>query len=293
MTDIAEKKMNELPGAEKYHKASAAMKKLTEIEKVFDKDKKEWKRELNKDELTFLYEIDSSIEGFGYQRDSRIEEIRNQRSTKDDMLVIFECSQDQIAENADEVNEKTQAYLGIWNMDIFQKIRQYPNIKHLYESFPDKKIFMQTLETDPSVSSPALAEAALKGKNIYLSDWGKDILYKTKFSKESQIYELVRFTVEQLGFSSGATTDQIYQKAQGFGLELCPAEVGPHFRLQYLGKEWMLIAMKQIADRHGDPIVFSLYWYGGRLELDGSYALPGGRWDPDLGFVFRFRKKES
>jgi len=103
----------------------------------------------------------------------------------------------------------------------------------------------------------------------------------------------VRFTVEQLGFSNGATTDEIYKKAEELGLELCPAEVGPHLRLQYSGKEWMLIAMKQIAGRGGRPDVFDLCSAGVRLSLSGGGAGPAGRWRSGLEFVFRFRKSET
>lgn len=288
MAEITKKKMSELPGAEKYHKASNDMKLLTEIEK-----KTKLGQKLNKDELIFLYEINSTIEGFGYQRDPRIEEMCKGRSVKNDMLVVFECSQGQIAENTDEINENTKAYLGSWNMEVSQKIRNYPNIKHLYESFPEKKIFMQTLETDPGINSPASAEEAMERKNIYRSDWGKDILYKTEFSKEAQKYELVRFTVGQLGFPNGATTQKIYDKAEKLGLELCPAEVGPHLRLQYPGKEWMLIAMKQITDRGGSPGVFRLFTGGGQLGLSGDGADPDDRWRADSEFVFRFRKLDA
>lgn len=284
VNDIVKSKLAEFPDGKAYEKKSEDMKKLTEIEK-----KTRVGQKLTKDELIFLYEIDSSIEGFGYQRDPRIKEIRDQRNAKDDMLIVFECSSEQVAENINEVSENTQAYLGEWNMEIFQKIRNYPNIKHLYESFPDKKIFMQTLETDSKINSSESAEKALQAKNIYLSDWGKDIIYKTEFSKDSQKYELVRFTVGQLGFPNGATTDEIYKKAEDLGLELCPAEVGPHLRLQYPGKEWMLIAMKQIADRYGDPNVFRLSADGGRLELSGYDARPSFRWNSDREFVFRFR----
>lgn len=288
MVEIAEKKMNELPGAEKYRKASADMKKLTEIE-----EKAKSKQQLNKEELIFLYEIDSEIEGFGYQKDPRIEEIRQTRNSKEDALIIFECRSEEIAYGVRDLNEKTKTYIGKWNIEIFQKIRNYPNIIYLYESFPDKKIFMQTLKTDPDVNSPALAEEALKGKNMYLSDWGKDILYKTEFSKEIQKYELVCFTVRQLGFPDEPTTDEIYKKAEDLGLELCPAEVGPHLCLQYSGKEWMLIAMKQITDRHGDPYVFYLCAYDEHLLLDGHNVKPDYRWRGSSLCVFRLRKLEA
>ncbi len=286
--DIVKEKLKEFPDGQAYEKKSADMKLLTEIEK-----KTQSGQELSKNELFFLYEIDSPIEGFGYQRDPRIKEIRESRKIEKDVPIVFECDPSEIAYGMKEIAEKTKAYIGEWNMEIFQKIRNYPNIKYLFESFPDKKIFMQNLETDPDINSPKSAEEAMERKNIYRSDWGKDILYKTEFSQEKQNYDLVRFTVSQLGFPSGATTQEIYDKAEKLGLELCPAEVGPHLRLQYPGKEWMLIAMKQISGRYDCPDVFNLRTDGVQLGLHGSPAEPENGWDADFELVFRFRKKEA
>jgi hypothetical protein len=118
-------------------------------------------------------------------------------------------------------------------------------------------------------------------------------LEKTEFSKTKEKYDLVRFTVEQLGFSRGATTTEIFNKAKEKLLELCPAEVGPHLRLQYNGREWMLIAMEQITDRCGDPNVFDLGEDGDQLSLDGYNAKPDDEWSSGNEFVFRFRKLET
>lgn len=285
MTEVASQKCQEFQNGKEYEEKSEDMKKLSEIEQ-----KTMQKEQLTKEDLIFLYEIDKSIKYFGMTKDPRIEQLRKSRDLSQDVSTIFECQPSQIAKSTNEITENTKAYIGKWDIEIFQTIRNYPNIKHFYESFPDKKIFMQTLETDPIMDSPEKAEKALKDKNIYITDWGKEILQKTEFSKESKEYELVRFTVGQLGFQNGATTDQVYQKAQELNLELCPAEVGPQLRLQYPGKEWMLIAMKQVADRLGVPDVFSLRGGDGRLWLDGYGAGPDERWCDDDRFVFRSRK---
>lgn len=287
MSGVLEKKLQEFPDKDIYLKKEHNMAFLTAIDRKMQK-----KEALNKGELFFLYEIDEKIQGFGYETDPRIKELLEQRDVKKDMLVIFECSNDQIAYDIKEIDENTKAYIGKWGVDVFQKIRNYPNIKYLFESFPDNKIFKQTLETDPRINSPKIAEELLIKQNIYLSEWGKDILYKTNFSKEKQKYNLVRFTVKQLGLSHGATTDEIYKRAQELELELCRAEVGSHLRLQYSGNEWMFIAMEQISDRNGAPGVFYLDSYGGRLGLDGSSAQPGDKWLDDGKFVFCFRKNE-
>lgn len=285
---VVGEKLKDLPGGENWQAGMEDMKKLAEIH-----FKHAQKQPLDKNELVFLYELDHPIQSMGYGQDPRINEIRKTRNPKEDAPIVFECAPGEIAWSAEEANENTKAYIGEWNAEIFQKIRNYPNIEHLFESFPDKKIFMQTLKTDPGVNSPEKAEKAEIDKNIYISDWGKDIQSKTKFSRESQTYELVRFTVEQLGFPGGATTDEIYKKAEELGLELCPAEVGPHLRLQYPGKEWMLIAMKQISGRDGAPDVFVLGWGGERLRLSARSAEPSERWYPVSELVFRFRKLKT
>lgn len=109
-------------------------------------------------------------------------------------------------------------------------------------------------------------------------------------SQNTENLKLVRLTVEDLGFPNGATTDEIYQRAEDFGLELCPAEVGPHLGLSYEGKNWMVIAMKQITDRDGDSRVFCLYWGGGKFSLSTNYAEPSDRWDESYDFIFCTRK---
>nr|WP_312886287.1 hypothetical protein [Bacillus sp. NTK034] len=40
--------------------------------------------------------------------------------------------------------------------------------------------------------------------------------------------------VGDLGFPDGATTAQIFKKAEDLGLGLCPLELGPYLRVEYL-----------------------------------------------------------
>lgn len=285
LQEILDKKLQDFgEEAERFQKKSEDMKHLTSLVQ-----KQENGEQFTKEDLTFLYEIDSDIEGFGYEKDPRIEELRSQRNKEEDMLIIFECVKEQIAHDSSEINEGTKAYVGEWNPTVFQFVKQYPNTQYLYESFPEKKIFIFNLETDPSINSPEKAEEKLKEKNIYITDWAKDILHKTEFSEKGEIYELVQFTVEQLGFPNGATTDEIYTKAKEIGLSLCPAEVVPHLRLVYKGKDWKRIAMNQIPDHDGDPHVFDLRAAGAGLELGGSRARSGDGLFPDTRFVFLSR----
>ena len=303
---VLEKKLQDFGSeGELYKKRVADMERLTTI---WQKAKDE--KEITKEELIFLYEIEENIQGFGYEKDPRIKEIRETRNPEKDMPVVFDCQPEEIAYSPEKLNPNTKAYVGKWNVEIWQEIRKYPGIKHLFESFPDKKIFMQKLTTDANINSPESAKEALKDKNIYVSDWAKDILSETKFSPEKREYELVRFTVADLGFPRGATTAEIIGtkndkddngqpapftrgRMTELGLYLCPAEVGPQLRLHSSNQYWMLIAMKPIFDSDGFPRVFRLSYFDDLLELGARYGGPGGRWSSGSHWVFSARKFDT
>lgn len=288
MAPILEEKLKEFgPEADKFKKKSEDMKKVTELVK-----KQESKEPFSKADLTFLYELSAPIEGFGYGRDQRIRELRSKRNPKEDVPIVFDCIPEEIAWKQEDVNEKTAVYIGQWSSGTYERIKVCANIRHLYEQFPEKKIFMMTLETDPHINSPEKAEKALRLKNIRISDYGKDILYKTNFSKEKQTYSLVQFTAAELGFSQRTTINEIYKRAEELGLELCSAEVGPLLRLQYEGRDSKLIAMNQLTDFVHTPRVFYLGENGGLLELS-AHETAYRQFDSSTPFVFRLRKKLS
>ncbi|MEK7097810.1 MAG: hypothetical protein AAB906_03110, partial [Patescibacteria group bacterium] len=245
---VVQEKLQEFPDGPKYEKRAGDMKLLTEIEQ-----KTKQNQLLTKNELLFLYEVNSKIEGFGYQRDPRIKELRADRNSNEDMLVIFECTADQIAHNPNEINEDTRAYVGDLVPGIFNLVQKY-DIENVYTSFPEGRIKRESLEIGGK--SAKELEKELKEKNIQISDYAKDILKSKDFTalKNPEEIKMVRLTVRDLGFKRGATTEEIYKRAKELGLELCPAEVGPNYRLKYQDQplnEWIYIGMKQIADRDG------------------------------------------
>ena len=289
MAAIAEEKMKELPGAERYRKASADMKALTAIEK-----KTGHGEELTKEDLVFLYELEVPIEGFGYQRDPRIAELLNERNPKEDMPIVFECEKDQIARNASEIKEGTKAYVGPLMQGIFYKIQEH-DIEHVYTSFPEGRIRKETVEIGGKDAKELIKE--MREKKINISDYAMDMLNSKDFTvlKESETEILIRLKVGNLGFPKNKypTTDEIYKRIEELGLELCPPETGPHYRLQYTNQpigEWFRIGMKQIADRGGNPDVFYLVRGEGGLWLDDCWTRPTDEWGPENEFVFRLRK---
>lgn len=99
MEEVLEEKLNEFPDKDKYKKKVNDMKLLTEIYNSYKT------RELTTEELRFLYEIDNVIEGFGYQEDPRKEEILKNRNFKTDLSRVFNCSEDEISNNRNDVLE--------------------------------------------------------------------------------------------------------------------------------------------------------------------------------------------
>lgn len=292
MAVIAEEKMKDLPGAERYRKASADMKALTSIEKKTARGEV-----LTKNELALLYELDAPIEGFGYQRDPRIAELRTQRNPEEDMPIVFECDKSQIAHNASDIKEGTKAYVGPLVPGIFDKIQEY-GIEHVYTSFPEGKIRKEQIEIGGKDVKTLIKE--MKEKKINISDYAMDMLKSKDFTvlKESESEILIRLKVGDLGFPKGKypTTDEIYKRIEELGLELCTPETGPQYRLQYQNQpmgEWFRIGMKQITDRGGSPDVFDLERGGDGLWLDDSWANPADGWNPGDEFVFRLRKLKN
>jgi hypothetical protein len=125
-----------------------------------------------------------------------------------------------------------------------------------------------------------------------------DKMYETeefqKLAQKPENIQTVCLRVRDLGFTENPTTDQIYSRAQEFGLELCPAEAGPYQRLKDTDQpldDWYRITMKPITGRNGRPRVFYLVHYGDGLWLDDRWTDPGRHWD--LGSVLLFRLSPS
>mgnify|MGYP000985917348 CR=1 FL=1 len=284
VADIVKEKMHEFPDGKQYEKKSEDMKKLTYIE-----NKSKLGTQLDRSDLRFLYEMDSAIEGFGYQKDPRIAEILSTRNPMDDAPVIFDCKPDQIANTIDQVNEKTVAYIGPWNIEVYQKMPD--TVKYLYESFPETKIFKQSLELSTKTPEQYTKELIDNGNQIY--SYAQQILNKIEALKSPEQISLVSFSVEQLGFPNGATLQEIYDKAQSMGLELCPPQVGPELRLSYTDQpnnEYLVIAMEAITDADGGPGLFGVDRFDSEPYLGYFYGGLGFRWRGNYRFVFRSRK---
>ena len=286
---VVQKKLKEFPDGPKYEKKVGDMKFLTQIENKTNEGEK-----LNSQELRFLYELEAPIEGFGYDRDPRIKELRSRRNPEEDMPIVFECKEDQIAHNIKEIQPSTKVYVGKLEPGLFEVLPA--SVENIYTKFPEGKIRREAITIGGRTTKQL--EKELAQKNIALGSYAKDMMESKDFTtlKTPEKIELVRLKVGDLGFSDYVTTEKLYARAKELGLELCPAEVGPDLRLKYSdssSNEYFFIGMKPITGRGGYPFVFGLARGGGRLWLGSDWAGPGSVWGPGCGFVFRLRPPQA
>jgi hypothetical protein len=131
---------------------------------------------------------------------------------------------------------------------------------------------------------------------IQIGDDANEILGRPAFPfiKKPVELDLVVLSVFELGFGDQASRKavevslhEIYTRAAAQGFDLCPAEVGPALRLNYLDQplgEFLHIAMKPVARYTGELVSFTIGAGGAEL------LLVGGNGDPDVMYptVVRF-----
>ena len=286
MGDILDKKLDEFPDKAKYIKKEKDNKELTKIDKKIKRGE-----DLTKSELVFLYEMNEKIDSFGYNDDPRIKELRQGRKVKEDQMVIFECTSDQIATNINEVNKNTKAYVGPLEKGIFEKM---PTMEYIYTSFPDKRI--QPIEIKSGIEYPKTKDEwvkTYKEKNIGLEGGTEDMLEKMEQTTLPENKKFVRLTVADLGFDSNAEYQKICERAEELGLELCAQDDGPKLRLSYDQPkgDYIRTAMKSIEVSDGNLRLWYLFRYvDGESELDWDDGSADDEWLPGIEFFFRVRK---
>jgi hypothetical protein len=139
---------------------------------------------------------------------------------------------------------------------------------------------------------PNAVRNAFDAARMHIGDTADEILGRPAFpfSRTKIELDLVVVTAADLGFPMGATpVAEIYGRAMQFGLELCPAEVGPQLRLQYVNQpvgEFLHIAMVPIATYHGNPVDLTVGNGGAGLLLVGGDASPDLMLHSKVKFVF-------
>jgi len=307
MAAIADEKMQALPGAERYRKASSDMKQLTSLEKKVTEG-----LELTGQELRFLYELNSPIEGFGYESDPRIAELRGRRNAESDMLIVFDATPEQIAHSATEIRSDTKAYVGPLEPGIFTLLSQHPQIEHIYTHFPDRPIRRERLRAGGKTAEQYIAELQRTtdsaGRIMQSTPWAQDMLQNKEEFRPSETVQYIDLfylsvgdlmTPEEVKQRRHLTTQELFYnpgqmtRIEEYGLELAPAETGPELRRKLKDQpvgDVFWVGMQPITDRGGDPGVFKLGRDSDGSWLNGSSAHPDDRWYPGNRFAFRVRK---
>jgi hypothetical protein len=168
--------------------------------------------------------------------------------------------------------------------------------------YPDCPVVKRTIEVGGMTKQQLLQR--LKQASISLNEYGERLFADDLLTASAERYwvETVELTVAGLGFQEGAPLDQIFQRAGELGLSMCPLELGPYTRLQYLDQPEGLsadtsqrhqapagsitIASPVLTDDHDVPKGFYLRNVDGSLWLRGYIADYLHIWNPNDHFIF-------
>jgi hypothetical protein len=139
---------------------------------------------------------------------------------------------------------------------------------------------------------------------VKLNEYGQSLFADERFvtSEASYAVECVQTSVFDLGCPHGATIAQIHGRAAKRCLALCPLELGPHLRLQFLDQPEgdlghppsqhrappgaLTIASKRLSEDDETPQGFYLRRICGVLWLRGYRSGPEHIYSPEDRFVF-------
>ncbi len=170
---------------------------------------------------------------------------------------------------------------------------------HVYPNCPT---VIRTVMVGGRTKSELLEE--LQRNVIALNELGERLFASKHFTTSPTRCTLttIELTVHDLGCPQGATITEIYARAKALDLTLCPIELGPHLRLQYLDQpegHWgkpirqnqapygsITIASEQRIEADGFPKGFYLRRIKGALWLRGYCSGSEHVWEPDDHFIF-------
>lgn len=153
------------------------------------------------------------------------------------------------------------------------------------------------------MSKPELLAEVLKN-GIELNESARVLFANDNFttSETMSLIETVEISVADLGCAQGAITAEMHERAAKLGLSLCPLELGPHLRLQFLDQPEgyqgfppsqnrappgsITVASRQLTEDDAIPKGFYLRRISGVLWLRGYRSEPEHVYSPEDRFVF-------
>ena len=146
--------------------------------------------------------------------------------------------------------------------------------------------------------------SAFQAHGIELNATGRILFAHDEFktSETSSVFETVEISVLDLGYEQGATVAQVHERSAQLGLSLCPLELAPHLRLQYLDQpegDWghppsqhrappgsITVASAPLGEDDNLPKGFYLRRIKGVLWLRGYRSRAEHIWSAEDRFVF-------
>jgi hypothetical protein len=178
------------------------------------------------------------------------------------------------------------------------RLGTYPGVNRLREALDSDDCGQgQGQDQAAAAARPDFLHAAVRASRAQprcrLGDTAGEIIGRPAFhlSRIKQELDLVVVSLVDLGFRADANValEGIYDRAELLNYSLCPAEVGPQLRLQYLDQpagEFLHVAMEPIATFTGEPTDLTVGNDSARLLLVGGDARPSVTMPATTRFVF-------
>lgn len=140
-----------------------------------------------------------------------------------------------------------------------------------------------------SVSLNAL-RTQLINDGIVIGGWAQEILDNTHDMEIGGNYTMIGQTVGELMFPDGATRTQIFERAQDFGLGLCPVHLAlvarAAHRNQHREEGWLVMGMEPVETSGGDSGLLSLGYQDDKLWLGAASGRSEAFYGPQTKFLF-------
>jgi hypothetical protein len=160
---------------------------------------------------------------------------------------------------------------GVYETPIWKTITlgTYRNANVLREALDSERCSIEKVVSSTKVAGRGSHASSIGNDGsttpfCHLEALANEIIGRPAFalSRTRTEVDLVVLSVSELGFGKqGASLNNIYARAESLGFALCPPEVGPQLRLQYLEQppgEVLHIAMDPITKYDGDRVSLSL-----------------------------------
>ncbi len=262
------------------------------------------KETLNRDELISLYSIDGNIYHFASEGRDDLEKLRRGRDIEKDMLVIFECSKEEVAHNNQEINENTKAYVGSLEPGVFQKLPK--SVEYIYSKFPEFRVTRDHVSIGGKPGEKLITD--LETSQIIVEDNAKYFLKKSdifndKDTRDEILINLPAGVFKELfdspevrsGYRRPLFTSLI-DRARRLGLEFCSKDTAPYYVLNRKNQVKKIsrinVCTEPLINQKDEKSMFVIYpWHNFEYKgpfIGTSYPFGISDWER---FLFRLSKK--